>query len=253
MALMLRMDGIPARVAAGFLSGSYDTASHRFVVRAVDAHSWVEVFFAGIGWVPFNPTPARTTVPVAPFPSQTRRIAPDAAIAATVGGPTRTPLDERALRLHSAASSSSWLPLSPLLLPALAGVLALLALSARWIGGLVRLRRSLAGDGELATRELVRALGRLGYALPATVTLARVESMVRLHGGSDAARYVRLLSDRRYGPDSVTSATLRDRRRLRLALTTHLGLDARLRGLWALPPATVGWRVTRFAPRRARP
>jgi hypothetical protein len=253
MALMLRMDGIPARVAAGFLSGSYDTASHRFVVRAVDAHSWVEVFFAGIGWVPFNPTPARTAVPVAPFPSQTRRIAPYAAIAATVGGPRRTLSDERALGLRSARSSSSWLPVSPLLLPALAGLLASLALSARWLGGLVRLRRSLTGDGELATRELVRALGRLGYALPATVTLARVESIVRLHGGSDAARYVRLLSDRRYGPGSVASATLGDRRRLRLALTTHLGLDARLRGLWALPPATVGWRVTRFAPKRARP
>ena len=136
---------------------------------------------------------------------------------------------------------------------ALAAVLAPLSLVVRWLSGRVRLLRSLAGDGELATRELVRALGRLGYALPATVTLAQVEAMVRLHGGSDAARYVRRLRDRRYGAGSVDSPTLRDRRRLRLALTAHLGLDTRLRGLWALPPATVGWRVTRFAPTRARP
>jgi hypothetical protein len=251
MALMLRMDGIPARVAAGFLPGSYDTNSHRFVVRAVDAHSWVEVFFAGIGWVTFNPTPARTTDPVAPFPSSEPSGTPYAAIAATVGGPPRTPSDERALRPRGPRSSSSWLPVSPLLLLALAGLLASLALSARWLAGLVRLRRSLAGDGELATRELVRALGRLGYALPATVTLARVESMMRLHGGWNAARYAQLLRDRRYAPGSVASATLRDRRQLRLALTAHLGFDARLRGLWALPPATVGWRVNDRRPKGA--
>ena len=86
MALMLRMDGIPARVAAGFLPGSYDDTTHRFVVRAVDAHSWVEVYFAGIGWVPFNPTPSRTTGPNVRFPSA-RTATPAATIAATVGGP----------------------------------------------------------------------------------------------------------------------------------------------------------------------
>ena len=63
----------------------------------------------------------------------------------------------------------------------------------------------------------------------------------------------RLLRDRRYRSGSVASPTLRDRRRLRVALTAHLGLDVRLRGLWALPPATVGWRVTPFVPTRARP
>jgi protein-glutamine gamma-glutamyltransferase len=251
MALMLRMDGIPARVAAGFLPGSYDDTTHRFVVRAVDAHSWVEVYFAGIGWVPFNPTPSRTTAPNVRFPSA-RTATPAATIAATVGGPRRaTELGTAGLGRRSSGSGS--FPLSGRIALALAAVLAPLSLLVRWLSGRVRLLRSLAGDGELATRELVRALGRLGYALPATVTLAHVEAMVRLHGGSDAARYVRRLRDRRYGPGSVASPTLHDRRRLRLALTAHLGLDTRLRGLWALPPATVGWRVTRFAPTRARP
>jgi hypothetical protein len=251
MALMLRMDGIPARVAAGFLPGSYDDATHQYVVRAVDAHSWVEVYFAGIGWVPFNPTPSRITAAIVRFPSA--RATAAAAIAATVGSaPVRT-TDRLTAGLGQRGSGSGSFQLSALIALGLAGVLVALALSVRWLRGGIRLRRSLTGDGELATRELVRALGRLGYALPATVTLARVESIVRLHGGSDAARYVRLLRDRRYGPGSVASATLRDRRRLRLALTARLGLDARLRGLWALPPATVGWGVTRFAPTRARP
>jgi protein-glutamine gamma-glutamyltransferase len=252
MALMLRMDGIPARVAAGFLPGSYDDATRRFIVRAIDAHSWVEVYFAGIGWVPFNPTPSRTSATIARFPSA-RTATPVGAIAATVGAARVRATDPATAGLGRRSPGFGSFPLLGLIALALAALLAPLALSARWLSGRMRLLRSLAGDGELATRELARALGRLGYALPATVTLAQVEAMVRLHGGSDAARYVRLLRDRRYGPGSVAPPTLRDRRRLRLALTVHLGLDARLRGLWALPPATVGWRVTRFAPTRARP
>ena len=57
MALMLRMAGIPARVAAGFSPGSYNRDSGEYRVRDLDAHSWVEVYFNGIGWVPFDPTP----------------------------------------------------------------------------------------------------------------------------------------------------------------------------------------------------
>src|SRR6185436_9286737 len=57
MALMLRMVGIPARVAAGFTPGSYNADTKEYRVRDLDAHSWVEVWFEGIGWVPFDPTP----------------------------------------------------------------------------------------------------------------------------------------------------------------------------------------------------
>ena len=42
MALLLRMGGIPARVATGFTSGSYDRKAKEYVVRDLDAHSWVE-------------------------------------------------------------------------------------------------------------------------------------------------------------------------------------------------------------------
>ena len=57
MALLLRMGGIPARVAAGFTSGSYDTKSHQWVVSDIDAHAWVEAYVPGYGWVRFDPTP----------------------------------------------------------------------------------------------------------------------------------------------------------------------------------------------------
>ena len=47
MALMLRMSGIPARVAAGFSPGSYNKDTREYRVRDLDAHSWVEVWFTG--------------------------------------------------------------------------------------------------------------------------------------------------------------------------------------------------------------
>ncbi|MBV9212097.1 MAG: transglutaminase domain-containing protein, partial [Actinobacteria bacterium] len=58
MALLLRLDGIPARVAAGFAPGLRDPHTRDYRVRDLDAHSWVEVWFSGIGWVPFDPTPS---------------------------------------------------------------------------------------------------------------------------------------------------------------------------------------------------
>ena len=47
MALMLRMAGIPARVAAGFSPGSFNKDTQEYRVRDLDAHSWVEVWFTG--------------------------------------------------------------------------------------------------------------------------------------------------------------------------------------------------------------
>jgi len=58
MALMLRYLGIPARVAVGFSSGTYDNGHRRWVVTDHDAHAWVEVWFRGYGWLPFDPTPS---------------------------------------------------------------------------------------------------------------------------------------------------------------------------------------------------
>ncbi len=59
MAVMLRLLGIPARVAVGFTSGTRKDG--KWVVTDHEAHAWVEVWFAGQGWVPFDPTPGRGT------------------------------------------------------------------------------------------------------------------------------------------------------------------------------------------------
>ena len=59
MAVMLRLLGIPARVAVGFTSGEYDDRRNQWEVTDHNAHAWVEVYFPGYGWLPFDPTPGR--------------------------------------------------------------------------------------------------------------------------------------------------------------------------------------------------
>lgn len=56
MVLMLRSQGIPARLAAGFAQGAWDAERGAYLVRERDAHTWVEVYFPGYGWVEFEPT-----------------------------------------------------------------------------------------------------------------------------------------------------------------------------------------------------
>jgi transglutaminase-like putative cysteine protease len=56
MAVMARAVGLPARMAIGYARGSYDAANQRYIVTEANAHSWVEIYFPEIGWVPFEPT-----------------------------------------------------------------------------------------------------------------------------------------------------------------------------------------------------
>jgi protein-glutamine gamma-glutamyltransferase len=58
MTIMLRTLGIPAREVNGFLPGEFNDLAGDYIVRASDAHSWVEVYFPEDGWVTFDPTPA---------------------------------------------------------------------------------------------------------------------------------------------------------------------------------------------------
>ena len=58
MAVMLRTLGIPSRVVNGFHSDEFNDLTGNYIVRAKDAHSWVEAYFPGYGWQTFDPTPA---------------------------------------------------------------------------------------------------------------------------------------------------------------------------------------------------
>jgi transglutaminase-like putative cysteine protease len=67
MVTMARSLGIPARLAVGYSSGAYDPNQRLFVVTEQNAHSWPELYFPQIGWVPFEPTaslaPSERTTP----------------------------------------------------------------------------------------------------------------------------------------------------------------------------------------------
>jgi transglutaminase-like putative cysteine protease len=58
MAVMLRSLHIPSRIVTGFHGGEFNDLTGQYVVRASDAHSWVEAYFPGSGWISFDPTPA---------------------------------------------------------------------------------------------------------------------------------------------------------------------------------------------------
>ena len=58
MAVMLRTVGIPSRLVNGFRGGEFNDLTGSYIVRARDAHSWVEAYFPGSGWITFDPTPA---------------------------------------------------------------------------------------------------------------------------------------------------------------------------------------------------
>lgn len=57
MAVMLRSIGIPSRLVNGFSGGEFNDVSSQYVIRASDAHSWVEAYIPGQGWLEFDPTP----------------------------------------------------------------------------------------------------------------------------------------------------------------------------------------------------
>lgn len=63
MAIMLRTVGVPTRNVTGFIGGSYNRFGRFYAVRQGDAHSWVEAYIDGEGWLTFDPTPPSEAAP----------------------------------------------------------------------------------------------------------------------------------------------------------------------------------------------
>ncbi len=61
MAIMARELGIPARVVEGYTNGKNDVKQNQWVIRGTDAHSWVQIYFAGYGWINFEPSASFST------------------------------------------------------------------------------------------------------------------------------------------------------------------------------------------------
>jgi hypothetical protein len=235
MALLLRMGGVPARVAAGFTAGTYNPPLHRWVVTDLDAHAWVEAWFPRYGWVRFDPTPAAAPARggraplgaggAAPNPTNTSTPAP---VRNTAGNPLSGLGHKHPTGQPSA--SAGWL-IAGGVVGALLAVLAAVAVSLRG-------RRPPAPDTLVA--ELERALTRAGRPLAGGTTLAALED--RFQASPEASAYVRAIRVGRFGPGGAPPTT-EQRRALRAQLWAGLGPGAAVRALWALPP---GW------PRRSR-
>jgi protein-glutamine gamma-glutamyltransferase len=234
MALLLRMAGVPARVSAGFAPGQFDSDKGQYVVRDLDAHSWVEVWFNGIGWVTFDPTPSAS-----PARSQTSSEASGAALSSSVpGGPQprgsiggADPGPQDPVGPSSGdGSSGGGFPWA-----IMAGIAALIAAIAvapavwrRWTA-----RRDRERDEDEQVAELRRALRRTGRDVAADTTLLELER--RFAGDPGARAYIRALALRRYADDAA-GPTREERKALRVALARGLGLRGRVRAWWALPP-----------------
>jgi hypothetical protein len=223
MALLLRMGGVPARVATGFTTGTFDKATGGYVVTDLDAHAWVEAWFPHYGWVRFDPTPA-----AAPARGGHVSLAPIKNPGA--GGSSATPGTHG---LSGSASSSAaakhgrggGFPV------ALIGLLVVLVgLAVATVALTVRLREPT--EEELLS-ELERAFTRSGRSVPAGTTLAELER--RLRDSPAAQDYVRRLRLARFAGGSQRPSS-EQRRALRRQLRAGLGLGSRARAAWALPP-----------------
>ena len=243
MAILLRMGGIPARVATGFSPGGYSKRKQAWIVRDTDAHSWVEAWFDDWGWVAFDPTPAgtpaRSQIAALERPPETSSDRGDAA-ASDEGGSTATPGGVRPDLLGGQPAaggaaadanddrSVSWWWGVP-------GALLLVGLAA-WI--VLRRRRRREGPAaalDRAVRELEAALRRSGRPARTGTTLHQLEQ--RLGRTPEAAAYLRALRAGRFAP-TAAPPTAGGRRALRRELASGGGPRGRARALWALPP----WR-----------
>jgi transglutaminase-like putative cysteine protease len=244
-ALLLRMGGVPARVAAGFSPGTLDGGDH--VVRDLDAHSWVEVYFPRIGWVTFDPTPGD-----APARSQ---ITDTQSTAASLTGNRpgqRAPGDRLSDPGAGGAAKAAGAGGGPSTLLVASVAIAALLLGAAVAMVLAR-RRSLAGSADRELDELRLALVRTGRAPSNEMTLRRLEQLL---GDSDGALgYLQALRLARYG-GGAAPPTPAQRRALRHSLVAGLGPRTRLIALWALPPRpreVLGAVRAALRPRRRRP
>lgn len=76
MTVLLRLEGIPARVATGYAPGIYVQEQGSFLIAGDSAHAWVEVYFPEYGWIAFEPTPSQEIPAYAQMDEKTFESAP---------------------------------------------------------------------------------------------------------------------------------------------------------------------------------
>ncbi len=169
MAILLRSEGIPARIVQGFLPGERDSAGVE-TLRNSNSHAWVQVYFPGYGWVDFDPTGGNLAqIPQIPLGSPVPSASPKPS--ASSGGDVRDP--RRSLSLPPDAfpgTTTGGGTDTPS--PTAFAVVAILLVSAFGILAAVAYRRGprqITGDSAYGT--LVRLAGRFGFGPRPTQTV----------------------------------------------------------------------------------
>jgi transglutaminase-like putative cysteine protease len=250
MAALVRFNGIPARVALGFATGDKDRQG-RYVVSKTDAHAWVEVYFPGVGWVPFDPTPGRRIPGAGPSSTSVGFVSPfESEASGGAGGSSAAARpNSRALRDPGSPGGAGGEPLAagPSRARAvLRWALALLAVLLAWpLGRAVLRQRTVsrgAPDGRLraSLRLLYADLRDYGVVVPRAQTLEETSRFLRGDLGLDATDLVGrvqavLFGGRRATGDDVAEVT-ELRRDVRRTLRARQGLVRRMLALYGLSP-----------------
>ena len=226
MALMLRLLGIPARVAAGFVPGHYSDGT--WTVTDHDAHTWVEAWFPHYGWLPFDPTPGRGRLSGS-YSSTSLGFNPTAAaklLAGVVkggevfggGAPAIVGHDDRIRTPRSAADvpvrgldvpapAEHHTPSLPLFLLVLAtgvaAVIVLLKLARRKVRYLTRDPRRIASA---CAQELAEFLHDQRVPSSRAATLHELGETISERFGVDADPFARAAAAARYGPQADAPA-----------------------------------------------
>jgi transglutaminase superfamily protein/transglutaminase TgpA-like protein len=261
MALMLRYLGIPARVAVGFAGGAYDKR-HVWIVTDRNAHAWVEVWFKGYGWLPFDPTPAALGSSRRPSLAGTPALAgggqgktPGAAgsgkgagsasIAAKLARQNgfvrpqgRSKSSLRAARSGSAAHGGSNRLAVLILLLAAALVLGGIVLAKAVMQAARRLRRDPRRVAAACREGLAAFLADQGVEAPRSATLYELGELVRREFGAEPDPFVAAAMAARFGrAEEAPAAARAARAELRDLLDgarRALTWTQRLRGLLSL-------------------
>jgi transglutaminase-like putative cysteine protease len=136
MNVMLRTLNVPSRQMSGFGQGVFDDKSRQYNVNALDAHSWVEVFFPGYGWIPFEATPDGINAPVnRPLTQQdlNASAAPTSEAAPRNRAELREPLGQEADSTSSTAFPDLWRPVLAVIGGLLLLAIIALLLGLRWL------------------------------------------------------------------------------------------------------------------------
>jgi transglutaminase-like putative cysteine protease len=254
MALVLRLHGIPARVAVGFTEGKA-TAFNHYVITDRDAHSWVEAYFPHWGWIPFEPTQGKT---LPEETSTTNKLwatkVGDREQGIRIGIPTALaklrllsghhPITKQNGNLHHGGGTGGgvrpipvqhhhtgfflWAVSATAILIAALSLVKLVAVRWRW------LRRGPRGQASAAYHELATYIGDQGVSLGANATFEDLARVLDHTWAVDATALAAAGSAARYAPPALAAAAGHEirpaLRRVRHELRDAIDLRDRLTG-----------------------